>query len=127
MKRRPKLAAARPAAVVILEFYEGRGWEALDVGVGGSVSFLNFSKANATYTSFSTRQRSRETFPQLLKIMASQFGRAFFVLLLDWSRKNSAWLSAQAVILTVLNGNVGLLPPRPCGELRKISPIRADQ
>jgi hypothetical protein len=32
MKRRPKLAAARPAAVVVLEFYEGRGWEALGYG-----------------------------------------------------------------------------------------------
>jgi hypothetical protein len=32
MKRRPKLAAARPAAVVVLEFYGGRGREALGYG-----------------------------------------------------------------------------------------------
>jgi hypothetical protein len=89
-----KAAAARPAVVLTWSFMKGVAGKRLDVGVGGSVSFLNFSKANPTYTSFSTRQRSRETFPELPKIMASQFGRAFFVLLLDWSRKNSAWLSA---------------------------------
>jgi hypothetical protein len=83
MKRRPKLGAARPGALVVLEVYEGRAGKRLDMGVGGSVPFLNFSKANLTYTSFSTRQRLRKTFPQLRKIMASQFWRAFFVLLLD--------------------------------------------
>jgi hypothetical protein len=127
MKRRPKLAAARPAAVVVLEFYEGHGWEALGYGSWRERVVSEFQQSQSHLYELLNAAKVEKNISAIAENNDKPILESVLRPLAGLEPEEQRVAKRTSSHINRSQWQCWLLPPRPCGELRKISPIRADQ
>jgi hypothetical protein len=116
-----KAAAARPAAVVILEFYEGRGWEALGYGSWREPVVSEFQQCQSHLYELLNAAKVERNISAIAENNGKPIWESVLRPLAGLEPEEQRVAKRRTSHINRSQWRCWLLPPKPCGEFRKIS------